>query len=79
MDQIQLNKSTKSDIEKMIGYPHRKQAFGKGEIWYYDYKAISYIPFVLPENGTTVFEFNLKGIVTKKYKTDSITRNISHQ
>lgn len=32
MEQIKLNKSTKSDVERVIGYPPRKQNFGKGEI-----------------------------------------------
>lgn len=70
MEQIKLNKSTKSDVERVIGYPPRKQNFGKGEIWYYDYQAISYIPFAGNKNETAVFEFNSKGVVTKKYKAN---------
>lgn len=70
LDQIKVNKSTKSDVEKIVGYPPRKQAFGSGEIWYYDYQAIGYIPFTGNTNETTVFEFNSKGVVTKKYKAN---------
>lgn len=31
---------------------------------------ISYIPFAGNKNETAVFEFNSKGIVTKKYKAN---------
>ena len=68
-EQLKENKSTKADVEKMVGYPQRKQTLGANEIWYYDFTKISHNPFGGNVDESTVFEFNKKGVLIKKYKT----------
>ncbi|PSM53310.1 hypothetical protein CRN67_00245 [Campylobacter blaseri] len=68
MDLLTINKSKKSDVERIIGYPQRKSSVGKTEIWYYDFTKIRHIGSNIDESS--VFEFNKKGILTKKYKTN---------
>lgn len=66
-NQIIVNKSKKYDVESIVGYPMRKQMLGGNEIWYYDFTKIRHIGANIDES--TVFEFNKKGVVVKKYKT----------
>lgn len=67
MMEIKEGVSKKSDVEKLIGYPPSKQEMKNGEIWRYPYTKIRHIGSNISE--TTVFEFNEKGVVVKKYKT----------
>ncbi|QWU80741.1 putative outer membrane lipoprotein [Campylobacter novaezeelandiae] len=68
LDAIIIGKSTQEDIEKIIGYPIRKTNIGNKEIWYYDFTRITSLPR-FDKDESTVFEFNKRGIVVKKYKT----------
>lgn len=72
-DQLVENKSTKKDVENIVGHPPRKEKFGKGEIWYYEFTKIRHIGANV--NEMTVFEFNAKGVLTKKYKTGGSGKN----
>lgn len=69
MLQIKEGVSKKSDVENIIGYPSSKQEMKNSEIWRYPYTKIRNFGSNISE--TTVFEFDTKGIVTKKYKTQS--------
>lgn len=66
LNKVQVHKTTKSQVESIIGYPTRKQVLGKNEIWYYDFTSISHNPFGENVDEATVIEFNTKGVVTKK-------------
>ncbi|MBZ7938795.1 MULTISPECIES: outer membrane protein assembly factor BamE domain-containing protein [Campylobacter] len=68
LNSIVIGKSTQEDVEKIIGYPVRKTSLGNKEVWYYDFTRISSLPG-FDKDESTVFEFNKKGIVVKKYKT----------
>ena len=72
MEQIAVNKSTQSDVERTIGYPQNKQKLGDGEIWYYEFSKVGYLG---NKDEKTVFEFNKKGVVAKKYKTGGNSKN----
>ncbi len=65
---IVVNKSKQSDVEQIVGYPARKTNLGNRELWYYDFTKISNNPFGGNVDESTVFEFNSKGVVVKKYK-----------
>lgn len=73
MKQIKVGKSKMSDVERIVGYPSTKQETKKGEIWRYPFTKIRH--FGSNVNETTVFEFNKKGVVTKKYKAAGGGRN----
>lgn len=73
MEQLVVNKSKKSDVETIVGHPPRKTMVGKNEIWYYDYQKIRHIGSNV--NEATVFEFNPKGVLIKKYKTAGSAAN----
>lgn len=73
MDKLVVGKTNKKDIEKLIGYPLDKQKIGKTEIWRYPFQKIR--SFGSNINETTVFEFNRKGILTKKYKAKGGSSN----
>lgn len=75
LNKVQVHKTTKSQVESIVGYPTRKQTLGKNEIWYYDFTSISHNPFGGNIDEATVIEFNTKGVVTKKYKTKSAGEN----
>lgn len=75
LDSIVINKSKQSDVEKIIGYPARKQTLGNKEVWYYDFTRISANPFGGNVDESTVIEFNSKGIVVKKYKAKGTGSN----
>ena len=64
-----VGKSTKADVEQVVGNPQRKQDLNGGEIWYYDFTKISANPFGGNVDESTVFEFSKKGVLTKKYKS----------
>lgn len=68
LDTIVIGKSTQEDVEKIISYPARKTTLGNKEVWYYDFTRITSLPG-FNKDESTVFEFNKKGIVVKKYKT----------
>ena len=72
MEQIAVNKSTQSDVERIIGYPQNKQKLGDCEIWYYEFSKVGYLG---SKDEKTVFEFNKKGVVAKKYKTGGNSKN----
>ena len=72
MEQIVVNKSTQSDVERIIGYPQNKQKLGGGEIWYYEFSKVGYLG---NKDEKTVFEFDKKGVVVKKYKTGGNSKN----
>lgn len=72
MEQIVVNKSTQSDVERIIGYPQNKQKLGDGEIWYYEFSKVGYLG---NKDEKTVFEFDKKGVVGKKYKTGGNSKN----
>ena len=72
MEQIVVNKSTQSDVERIIGYPQNKQKLGDGEIWYYEFSKVGYLG---NKDEKTVFEFDKKGVVVKKYKTGGNSKN----
>lgn len=74
LDAIIIGKSTQEDVEKIIGYPVRKTNIGNKEIWYYDFTRITSLPG-FDKDESTVFEFNKKGIVIKKYKTQGSGNN----
>lgn len=67
MDQIKEGKSKMAGVEKIVGHPSKKQETKRGEIWSYPYNKIRHIGSNV--NETTTFEFDKKGVVTKKYKT----------
>lgn len=73
MDGVTDNVSTADDIEKLIGYPSKKEMVGKKEIWYFDYTKIPHFGANISE--TTVFEFSQNGILTKHYKADKSPEN----
>ena len=64
-----VGKSTKADVEQSVGNPQRKQDLNGGEAWYYDFTKISINPFGGNVDESTVFEFDKKGVLTKKYKS----------
>lgn len=66
MDQIVEGKSKMADVEKIVGYPLNKKETKNGEIWYYPFTKIRHLGSNVSE--TTIFEFNKKGTVVKKYK-----------
>lgn len=72
MEQIVVNKSTQSDVERIIGYPQNKQKLGDGEIWYYEFSKVGYLG---NKDEKTVFEFDKKGVVVKKYKIGGNSKN----
>lgn len=74
LDAIIIGKSTQEDVEKIIGYPARKTNIGNKEIWYYNFTRITSLPG-FDKDESTVFEFNKKGIVVKKYKTQGSGNN----
>lgn len=69
---IVINKSKQKDVERIIGYPARKQILGQKEVWYYDFTKISANPFGGNINESTVIEFNSRGVVINKYKINRI-------
>lgn len=69
LEELKIGKSTQSDVERLIGYPPRKQSLNGGEIWYYDFTKISANPFGGNVDEATVFEFDKKGVLKKKYKS----------
>ncbi len=73
MKQIKVGKSKMSDVERIVGYPSTKQETKRGEIWRYPFTKIRH--FGSNVNEITVFEFNKKGVVTKKYKAAGGGRN----
>lgn len=73
MSQLTDNISTADDVEKLIGYPTKKEQVGKKEIWYFDYTKIPHFGSNISE--TSVFEFNSKGILAKHYKAEKAPEN----
>lgn len=73
MDQIVVNKSIKADVESIVGYPTKKEMLGSTEIWRYQFQKIRHIGANVNED--TIFEFDKKGVVIKKYKTGGTSAN----
>lgn len=69
LNQLNVGKSTKADVESLVGNPQRRSDISGGEAWYYDFSKISANPFGGNVDESTVFEFNKKGVLTKKYKS----------
>ena len=59
-------------VVNIIGYPQNKQKLGGGEIWYYEFSKVGYLG---NKDEKTVFEFDKKGVVVKKYKTGGNSKN----
>ncbi len=73
MATLKIGKSKKKDVEEKIGYPQNKSKLGKIEIWKYPYSKIRHIGANI--NETTVFEFNRRGVLIKKYKVQGTAGN----
>ncbi|NDJ27654.1 hypothetical protein CQA38_03175 [Campylobacter sp. MIT 12-5580] len=71
LEKLQINKSTQTDVETIVGYPQRKQNLNGGEIWYYDFSKISANPFGGNVDESTIFEFDKQGRLKKKYKSSN--------
>ncbi len=69
LDKLIVGQSTRADVEQVVGNPQRKQELNGGEVWYYDFTKISVNPFGGNVDESTVFEFNKKGVLAKKYKS----------
>lgn len=69
LESVKVSQSTREDVEQKLGYPMRKNEVSGREIWYYDFTKISANPFGGNVDETVVIEFDKRGRVVKKYKT----------
>lgn len=66
-DSLKVKKARQSDVEMLLGRPSRTSYLNNGTIWYYDYEKNS--KFGDSISSGVAFEFNSKGVLTKKSKT----------
>lgn len=70
MDQLTPNRTTKSDAEKIVGFPDSKELLGDNELWTYKYEKMRTILGLYNEINTekVVLEFSKNGVLLKRYK-----------
>ena len=67
-DELKVKKARQADIEMLFGKPSRTSSLNGSQIWYYDYQKSS--KFGDTVNSGVAFEFNKKGVLTKKTRTN---------
>ena len=71
-DGLVVGKSVQADVVGSVGHPSRKEQLGDHQAWYYDFTKIRTFGKNIDES--TVFEFDGKGVLAKKYKTGNTSR-----
>ncbi len=70
LDALQVGTTSQDEIRDQFGTPARREQVGDTQIWYYDYVKIP--PFGKNIQEATVFEFNAKGVLVAKSKTNAV-------
>ncbi|WP_313342851.1 outer membrane protein assembly factor BamE [Stenotrophomonas sp.] len=70
MDAAEVGKTTQDQIREAYGAPSRREQLGDTQIWYYDYVNIKHFGKNVQE--ATVFEFNKKGLLSAKSKSNAV-------
>jgi outer membrane protein assembly factor BamE len=70
MDAFQVGKTTKDQVLEAFGAASRREQLGDTQVWYYDYVNIKHFGKNVQE--ATVFEFDKKGVLTSKSKSNAV-------
>lgn len=70
MDSAEIGKTTQKQVSEAFGAPSRREQLGDTQVWYYDFVKIKHFGKNVTE--ATVFEFDKKGVLTAKSKTNSV-------